>query len=183
MPPPKKPPGTRQRTNTAEVGHLAVVPPTEPAPDPPRPPTKGNKQGTMLPATVAAWAAFWESSVAALVDRSSDLPSLRRLFLLYDKRARIEREVATSGMVTIGSTGQLVLHPLEKQLPVIDGQITALEDRFGLTPMARLKLGVTFGEAHRSLDAMNERLNAGGADVDDDDDDPRRGVIDTTATG
>jgi hypothetical protein len=64
-----------------------------------------------------------------------------------------------------------VLNPLLKHVAALDGEIRQLEDRFGLTPLARLRLGVTFGEAHRSLADLNRALIE---EVDGDvEDDPR----------
>jgi len=43
-----------------------------------------------------------------------------------------------------------------------------LEDRFGLSPMSRLRLGITFADAQASLDGLNARLAAKVSDADDD---------------
>jgi hypothetical protein len=63
----------------------------------------------------------------------------------------------------LGSQGQYVLNPLYRQMVTLETEIRNLEDRFGLSPMARLKLGVTFGDAARSLADIN-------ANLEDDDD-------------
>ncbi len=49
-----------------------------------------------------------------------------------------------------------------------DAEIRQLEDRFGMTPRARLQLGITFSESVRSLEALNQSFIA-----DDDEEDPR----------
>ena len=74
----------------------------------------------------------------------------------------------------MGSQGQPVLNPLGRQLSSSDAESRQLEDRFGLTPMARLRLGVQIGTAARSLDDLNRQL-----DHDDQDktEDPRLQVI------
>lgn len=70
--------------------------------------------------------------------------------------------------MTTGSTGQLALHPLYKHVSTLDEKITALEDRFGLTPLARLKLGAQLGDAAKSLDQLNRALTEDdGEDVPD----------------
>ena len=63
----------------------------------------------MLAATRAQWADFWTADVAKLVT-SGDLPALRRLFSLYDERARLHTAGKRQRLVT-GSTGQPVLNP------------------------------------------------------------------------
>ena len=82
MPRTKAPADRRQRTNTPAAGPLTLVP-SDQAPDAPKPP-----RGTLLATTKDAWVAFWESEVAGLVSPKSDMPALRRLFLLYDERER-----------------------------------------------------------------------------------------------
>ena len=43
-----------------------------------------------------------------------------------------------------------------------------MEDRFGLSPLSRLRLGITFADAQASLDGLNARLAAKLAEGDDD---------------
>lgn len=63
-------------------------------------------------------------------------------------------------------------------------EILSLEDRFGLNPQSRLKLGISLGEAQKSLADMNRRVaekaRPGGEVVERPD--PRLAVIDTTAS-
>jgi phage terminase small subunit len=51
-----------------------------------------------------------------------------------------------------------VLHPLGRMMGVMDSEIRQLEDRFGLNPLARARLGITIGEAARTLADMNRML-------------------------
>ena len=162
MPAKKKPAETRQRRNVdpeLEVlpggGQLAPV----------------SYRG-WLKVTKTAWAGFWSSDLANYVKADSDAGALRRLFDMYDERERMVREYR-KGRMAKGSTGQLVVNPAAKEIASLDGRIGQLEDRFGLSPMARLKLGVKFGEALASLDQINARMGA-----DDGDEDPRLEVID-----
>jgi hypothetical protein len=98
----------------------------------------------------------------------ADHPALLRLFTLLDERERCARAASKQRLIK-GSQGQPVLNPLLKQVAALDTEIRQLEDRFGLTPLARLRLGVTFGEAHRSLADLNRALVEEVADVDEDD--------------
>jgi P27 family predicted phage terminase small subunit len=163
MPPPKKPADQRQRRNKpAELDRQVIQLNTAVAPPPPK----------VSAALKRDWATLWQSEIAATWNVESDLPAMRRLFELYDRVAKYEREAAKDGIVSRGSTGQKAVHPLLKQADTLRSQILALEDRFGLSPMARLKLGIALGEADRSLDEMNRRLagDDGGGDVDEDED-------------
>lgn len=121
----------------------------------------------LLAQTVRAWEAFWSSELAQLADPVDCATALPRLFRMYDERERFERLVLETPMA-VGSTGQPVVNPAAGQVASLDGRINALEDRFGITPMARLKLGITFGAARRSLDDLADDI-----DDDTDEDDPR----------
>lgn len=99
------------------------------------------------------WQQLWGSPLAAtFVD--SDVPALARLFELRDERMRSLRAARRARLVA-GSKGQPRLSPLLGYIAQLDAEIRALEDRFGLTPRARLTLGITLGEAHRSLAQLN----------------------------
>lgn len=172
MPGARKTPETRQRRNTPDIGNAEKA--AGPAPTPPHPESR-----KLLVQTVRAWNEFWASDLSGLV-LTADRPALARLFRMYDLRERMERQLLKQPFV-LGSTGQLVSHPAAKEIASLDGRIVALEDRFGITPLARLKLGVTFGQAAKSLEAINADF-----DLDEEEDaqaDPRlRAVIDTTAS-
>ncbi len=120
---------------------------------PSRPNVAPDAPDGLLMASRAAWDALWQSPVASTY-LPSDLPALRRLFALIDERERAFR-VARKQRMTEGHKGQPVLNPALRYVGDLDAEIRQLEDRFGLTPRARMQLGVAFGEAHRSLDAMN----------------------------
>lgn len=164
MPANRKPAERRQRRNRTDVG-LVVVKDSTPAPAP---------QRQWYAATKTSWSTFWGSQLAGLVQRDTDLPALERLWSLYDERERAYRS-AQKGRLVEGSQGQPVINPLVTYMTTLDKEIRALEDRFGLTPMARLKLGVKFGEAARSLADLNEDLER------DDDEDPRLSAVDVEA--
>lgn len=168
--PPRKPADRRQGKGTRDVGAVSAVATSVPsAPHP-----SGSK---LLAATVEAWETFWSDELAGLV-KPADMPALVRLFRMYDLRERMERQLLKQPFAE-GSTGQIVVHPASKEMASLDGRILALEDRFGITPAGRLKLGVVFGAAARSLEELNR-------DFDHDDEidaDPRRlAAIDTTAS-
>ena len=166
--PPRKPDVRRQDTRTVRAGAgLALVQATAVVPAAP---------AGLLVETRDAWAVFWGSELAARLVLPTDRPAVRRLFTLYDERARALSAYRAERLTT-GSTGQLVLSPMAKMIQVCDGEIRQLEDRFGLTPLSRLRLGVTLGEAARSLEELNRSL----ADDPDEDVDPRLGVVDAAA--
>ena len=125
----------------------------------------------LLERTRDRWVAFWRSPVAVLVDRTSDLPALGRLFELYDDADRFRLHIREAAMVE-GSKGQMVRNPFVKDLKDTQSAILALEDRFGLSPRARLGLNLSLVGAAKTLADLNEDFGVDG------DDDPRFDAID-----
>jgi hypothetical protein len=91
--------------------------------------------------TTTEWQSFWTSPLAAALLPVTDEPAVRRLFGLRHERERMMR----------GWT-----NPLYAQLASFDSEIRQLEDRIGLTPQVRLKLGISLGDAVRSLSEIAE---------------------------
>lgn len=159
-PPPKLASRRQRRGGTSLVvceGDGAVVAPELP--------------GGLLKATRQWWAQLWADPIASVFE-PSDVGALRRLATLVDERERAFRAFRR-GRVVAGSKGQPRLHPLGRLVADLDVEIRNLEDRFGLSPQARLRLGVQFAESARSLDELNRRLN-----VDMDEGDPLLEVVD-----
>jgi P27 family predicted phage terminase small subunit len=172
MPAHKKSPEQLQRRNRPRAvdGELAELIGKRLDPEPPE----------AISAELAAeWRALWAADLATEYVES-DVPALRRMFILRDRVEKFDDEALEDGAVVRGSTGQKTIHPLLKEADALRSQILALEDRFGLSPMARLKLNISLGDAHASLDAMNKRIaaSAGGAG-NTERPDPRLTVIDT----
>jgi P27 family predicted phage terminase small subunit len=174
--PPPKQPDRRQRRNertaTERAGVGLVALPGGKV-DPPPPPTG------LLKATREDWSGFWESPLASLVV-PADVPALRRLFALYDERLRAYQGYRRQRLAP-GSMGQPTLNPLFGAMKGMDAEIRALEDRFGLSPIARLRLGVALGEAAKSLDELNRSLDADD-DPDEPDADPRARLVEPAAS-
>ncbi len=161
-------PSDRQRRNAPKA--LASV--TALVPDVACPPPPAG----LLKATQGQWATFWSSPVAKLVEAASDLPALSRLFELMDDCARYRTSIRQTPFVE-GSQGQQVRNPYVRDLQAAQAELRQLEDRFGLSPRARLSLGVVLGEAKRSLADLGAAFTTdeGDADAGDprEEDDPR----------
>lgn len=115
--------------------------------------------------TVDEWDSFWSSPLVALVNPGSDLPALRRLFDYRDDLDRAHAEIRKVGVQTDGSRGQTRMHPLISYAVNLEKMIAPLEDRFGLSPLSRLKLGAQLSDVKKSL---NEDLQAEEMDEDGD---------------
>lgn len=146
----KKPADRRHNTKTTtDIGVVRALPAPKlviPAPEP-----------HWSPAVVEGWNDYWASPMAGpRVLQVSDGPALRRLF---DLRNRLVDALAAFDAEPIvrGSTGQPTMSPWAAEVHRLEAAVSKLEDKFGLTPMARLKLGVTF-EQGVSLAASNQAL-------------------------
>ncbi|MFA5890406.1 MAG: hypothetical protein WDA27_05590 [Actinomycetota bacterium] len=164
MPLPPKPPARRQRRNKRDATGARAVRPvsTLPVHHPPEARTQ------WLASTSRAWASFWSSDFAGLLCLDTDLFALLRLFDLRDERARMAN-VARKNRFLLGSKNQLVLNPAYRIISSMDTEIRALEDRFGLSPLGRLHLGVTFAAATRSLEDLHSESERLAGDPDETD--------------
>jgi P27 family predicted phage terminase small subunit len=89
-------------------------------------------------------------------------------FWIYDELERLREAIELTGRVVDGSQGQPRPNPLYKQVEAFQAEARQMEDRFGLSPLSRLRLGITFADAQASLDGLNARLAAKLAESDDD---------------
>ena len=118
------------------------------------------------------WVECWTSDVGSVWDPKMDRKAVVRLFQLYDERDRAYRHLNKHGRFSAGSQGQLILSPSVKYVAMLDGPILALEDRLGLTPRARLQLGLAVIDTQRSLN-QEFRGDVDGPDPRYTEDDPR----------
>lgn len=162
-----KPSGLQRRNAPKALASVTALVPDVACPPPP---------AGLLKATRDRWLAFWTSPVAKLVDTGSDLPALSRLFELVDDCTRYRTSIRQSPFLE-GSQGQVVRNPYVRDLQAAQAELRQLEDRFGLSPRARLSLGVVLGEAKRSLADLGAAFTTDEGDADDgdprDEDDPR----------
>lgn len=159
----------RQRRNPSKVVELASGQQSGDIPPPER--------GWLAPIK-NRWAAFWASDLSQLI-LAADEPALRRMFGLMDERDRLWPQITKVGHLVMGSQGQPVLNPLLKRVEACDKEVRALEDRFGCTPGARLRIGAALGEAAKSLEKLNRGWeDEGGDEGEGDEPDPRSGAID-----
>ena len=148
----------RQGRGTSDVGIVPVVSGSHPIP---------VADAVWREQTVERWVQFWSSPLASQVE-VSDEGAFRRLFWIYDELDRLRQAIEETGRVVEGSQGQPRPNPLYKQVESFKAEARQMEDRFGLSPLSRLRLGITFADAQASLDGLNSRLAAKMAESDDD---------------
>ncbi len=116
-------------------------------------------------ARLESWRGFFESELSQLVN-GTDLSAVNRLWSYYQQHADLTNIFAKGRMVA-GSTGQPRLNPALDGLMKLETAILRLENELGLTPSARLRLGITFADATNSLDALAQRFEPAALDDED----------------
>ena len=114
-------------------------------------------KGRYLKNTKLWWEDFWNSDLASAIDIKSDGQVIYRLATLIDERERIYKQAKKDRLV-IGSQGQAVINPLYSALLKVDAEIRQLEDRIGMSPKSRISLGISIGQAKKSLADLNAQL-------------------------
>jgi P27 family predicted phage terminase small subunit len=131
------------------------------------------------------WDAFWSSASARAVDPDSDAGRLIRWIQQVDEYERVRR-VITAGprgtRLVEGSQRQPVLNPLIPYLAELERQIAKAEDHFGMTPMSRLRLGITAAAGQVAAQRAREAQRADAAAAAGADDDTRRAAVLGTIT-
>ncbi len=114
-------------------------------------------KGRYLKITKEWWEDFWNSDLATAIDHKSDQSAVYRLATLIDERERVYKQAKKERLV-VGSQGQVVLNPLYSAMLKLDAEIRQLEDRIGMNPKARVSLGISIGQAKKSLSDLNAEL-------------------------
>lgn len=160
-----------RRSESNRVGHrtyplLRTLPGGQEAPPPLPPP--GIRKGTRAR---KLWDTIWESELARVIDRRTDLPRLERWILATAELDRVRRTLQATRLVR-GSTGQPVLNPLAAYAADLERTIEKAEDAFGMTPKARLGLGLDVAALAKTAADLNAMLEDEPDDGDEPDEDP-----------
>jgi hypothetical protein len=144
-----KPADRRLRRNFRnEVGEVVPPPVSRPVP---------LAEVDWLPETVTEWNEYWVSDVSGLVNSVGDVSALRRLFNYRDEHTRALR-MYRENRTALGSHKQEKTSPAGMMMIRLEKVILLLEDRYGLSALARLRLGAQLGGATKSLTEMNAAL-------------------------
>jgi len=109
-------------------------------------------------ATRKRWRAFWETKVSRACDPVADAYALERWIRAINE-LELVRPTFEEARLVKGSMGQPTLNPLGPYIQNLKAEIAKFETEFGLTPMARAKLGIAIGEERLTADELNRRLN------------------------
>jgi hypothetical protein len=146
----QKPPGELVYRRGGRAKPLVQVAPATIAPPPP--------EGVGEHA-IAVWSALWASRVSGAIDLLADGEALRHWILCVDEREKLRAATVRAPLVK-GSHEQLMLNPLFRRVRELNREIARAEEHFGMTPLARMRLGVTYLQeqaAKEDLDAKRER--------------------------
>ena len=122
-----------------------------------------------LKITRERWDTYWDSDLSQMT-QLVDLPALERLFQYYDQIDRANRAIRKGGskmLLGTGSKGQQKLHPLIELVIKLEDKVLKLENELGLTPLARQRLGIAFGEASMSILDLQKFMENDWDDYDD----------------
>lgn len=150
----------RRPERTRSVGMLAPV--TDAARIVPRTPPN------LQPQAQRRWRSYWASAIAQIVDRQSDAEALHRWIHAVSERERLQPQADAEPLVS-GSMGQQVANPLYGVINSLSREIERLEDHLGMTPLARLRLGLVQTQQALGVADLRERLDRRGAVRPDDD--------------
>ena len=120
-----------------------------PLPEVPRPPARLGARGSQI------WVELWEAGGSAY-HPPTDRFVIERYCLLHDRHAELWATLDRDGFMAMGSQGQEVLHPAARALDSTEKELRSLEDRLGLNPEARARLGIATIEHKSKLDAFLE---------------------------
>ena len=96
-------------------------------------------------ASIKRWRLYWRSGISRAVDPVADIHRVERWIRLVDEYETILPTFRKSRLIP-GSQGQLVMNPLGTYLVNLEAQICRAETELGLTPMARIRLGIKIEE-------------------------------------
>lgn len=130
---------------------LRVVTPDESQPIPSAP-------ADTQPNARKRWRMFWTSAMSTAIDLKSDTEAIYRWLHCMSERERLQPLADKSPLVK-GSTGQLVSNPLYAIIAQYSKEIARFEDHFGMTPIARFRLGITAVEHERGVRDLRHDLD------------------------
>jgi len=145
---PRKPIAQRQGHRTQAA---LVVVPSPLKRTVPRPPDG------LLPSSRKAWRVYWQSDVSRVAD-PVDMPRIERWIKTLDEYERVNPILKQTRLVK-GSTEQPVLNPLAPYVASLAAELRAAEYELGLTPLARLRLGIFLGQARITAEELNRTLD------------------------
>jgi phage terminase small subunit len=108
------------------------------------------------PVARRAWRSFWTSPVSDIVDREADWEAICRWAYCLSERELLEEELREHPLVP-GNRGGQIRNPLWPILKERELEVARFRELFGMTPLHRMRLGITYSEADDALARMEAR--------------------------
>ncbi|MBI2912014.1 MAG: P27 family phage terminase small subunit [Chloroflexi bacterium] len=150
-----RPPKPEHLRHGHRKGHLTVVQPEQQV----QPRRVPRAPAGLLPQTRALWRDYWRSPVAQAADLDADAFLLERWIRAVDEWERVGE--AFREVRFLWHDDRLVLNPLARYLHQLERTINYAETQLGLTPVARVRLGITIGQERLTAAALNRMLDEG----------------------
>lgn len=112
------------------------------------------------------WREMWSGEIAATWDRRADLGALYRYIMTFDRWLKFDELVRKTPLVK-GSRGQVRENPLAVRLSMLSAELSRFEERYGLTPLDRMRLGIEIGGAAQGLKTAADLLADESAQASD----------------
>lgn len=138
-------------------------------PEAPRRWTTGQKEDRLLPTSLKEWDRLWSSDVARYW-KPSDIVTVERLVEALDERRRTRRACRAQRLVP-GSMGQPTLNPLYAAVDKATREIQWCEDRLGLNPASRQRLGLQKLAGAKTAAELNALVDQPDADDSSEEED------------
>lgn len=129
---------------------LRVVTPDEGSPIPVAP-------ADTQPNARRRWRQFWQSRMSTAIDLKSDSEAIYRWLHCMSERERLQ-PLADAEPVIPGQKTR-VANPLYAIIAQYSKEIARFEDHFGMTPIARFRLGITAVEHERGVRDLRHDLD------------------------
>lgn len=106
----------------------------------------------LVPLVQDEWDDFWTSKVSRFTD-DVDMGSLRRLFVYRNEWMQLAIQWAgfegdERFVEGTNRANAIRLHPLGARMAKLEALMLPLEDRFGMSPLSRARLGIEVGSLH-----------------------------------
>lgn len=115
--------------------------------------------------TLVRWREIWSSEVSQIWDRSGDMGRLVRYIVNFDQWLKLTEAIAGREVVR-GSRGQARANPLFNVRTGLELELKAAEEKLGLTPLDRMRLGIEVGGAATGLDNARRLLEDQASGMD-----------------
>lgn len=149
---PQKPVDQLQYTREGRAARRTLLLPVTDTPRPIPPAPKETQ-----PNARRRWRDYWRSPIARAVNLDSDGEAIYRWLHCISERERLQ-PLADKTPLVKGSTGQLVANPLYGIIAGLSREIERLEEHLGMTPLARMRLGITAAQETATVHDLRQKL-------------------------